>query len=357
MKRGLIRRPGDSTGKRHHRVVIVAPRRARLVLVMALVGASLLAGGLGLGAAWAQEEIFVTNSDTRTVTVYNRTANGDVAPLRMIGGPATKLGIPYGIAVDSAHGEVFVANSASHDSGAEADQSITVYGLGATGDITPLRVIAGPTTGLASPAGIALDAARGEIIVANRASNSVTVYGRTASGDATPVRVLVGPDSALDNPWALALDTVNNELWVSNYFGGINVYSRTASGDAKPLRTLNAAGGPGFTVDPTRDEVVVGNFQSVDVYGRTATGSAAPVRSFDGLFVGPGVYGVVVDPVNNEIVLADVKSAIAVFRRTATGPTSALRVITGDATQLFVNQFLSVTTSVTCSSSFHLDFG
>src|SRR5690349_10364966 len=92
--------------------------------------AIVLAAALFLGArieiAWAQGELFVTNQNANSVTVYARTANGDVAPLRTISGAATGLNLPEGLAVDSVNNELVVANVGGN--------SITVYAWSANGN-------------------------------------------------------------------------------------------------------------------------------------------------------------------------------------------------------------------------------
>ena len=60
-----------------------------------------------------------------SITVYARTANGDVAPLRTIQGSNTRLSLPLGIYVDTEHGEIYVANDGGH--------SVLVFGRTADG--------------------------------------------------------------------------------------------------------------------------------------------------------------------------------------------------------------------------------
>jgi hypothetical protein len=50
--------------------------------------------------AIAQDEIYVSNNNSNSVTVYAINANGNVAPLRVLAGNLTGLGSPSGIAVD-----------------------------------------------------------------------------------------------------------------------------------------------------------------------------------------------------------------------------------------------------------------
>src|SRR5215831_20239568 len=116
--------------------------RYRRVLRTVSLSAALLSS-VGIRAVFAQDELFVTNQGINSVTVYTRTANGNVAPLRTISGGATGLGFPEGIAVDTVNNEMFVAN--------ENSLSVTVYARTANGNVAPLRTISGAATGLLFP--------------------------------------------------------------------------------------------------------------------------------------------------------------------------------------------------------------
>lgn len=59
----------------------------------------LLSGLLGVVFVEAQEELFVANTLAQSITVYSRTANGNIAPRRTISGPATGLNNPLGLVV------------------------------------------------------------------------------------------------------------------------------------------------------------------------------------------------------------------------------------------------------------------
>ncbi|NTW60263.1 MAG: hypothetical protein HGA43_13990, partial [Nitrospirae bacterium] len=136
-------------------------------------------------------EIFVTNYNSSSITVYGRTDAGNIAPTRTISGANTGLNFPAGIALDSINNEIFVTNSNS--------SSITVYGRTDAGNIAPTRTISGAHTGLNFPAGIAVDTKKNEIFVINRAGNDVftinwagyiTVYKRTDSDNIAFVRII-----------------------------------------------------------------------------------------------------------------------------------------------------------------------
>ena len=68
-------------------------------------------------------------------------AHDNVAPLRTISGAATRLNGPVGVTLDTA-GNLYVSNS-----GSPVDSSITVYAFGANGNVAPLSIISGASTG------------------------------------------------------------------------------------------------------------------------------------------------------------------------------------------------------------------
>ena len=55
-------------------------------------------------------ELFVANDVGHSVVVFRTDANGDVAPIRVIGGPRSQIRNPTGVAVDTENNELWVAN-------------------------------------------------------------------------------------------------------------------------------------------------------------------------------------------------------------------------------------------------------
>jgi DNA-binding beta-propeller fold protein YncE len=181
-------------------------------------------GPVSIAIDTVNNEIFVGNNNNSSITVYGRTANGSVAPMRTISGASTGISGPWGMAVDTVNNEIFVSNySANNWSG-----SITVYGRTASGNVAPTRSISGGNTGMSSPKSIALDTVNNEIFVANVLGiNSITVYGRTDSGNVAPTRTISGGNTGILIPEGIAVDTVNNEIFVANYGNGsITVYGK-----------------------------------------------------------------------------------------------------------------------------------
>jgi hypothetical protein len=50
-----------------------------------------------------------------------------------------------------------------------------------------------------------VDTVNNQIFVANNGNGSITVYGRTDTGNVAPVRTIAGASTGLSGPWGLAL--------------------------------------------------------------------------------------------------------------------------------------------------------
>ncbi|MDE2485307.1 MAG: hypothetical protein KGL32_08720, partial [candidate division NC10 bacterium] len=333
-----------------------------MALVLGL--AALLGTASRLPAAWAQDELFVTNCGTNSVLVFTRTASGNTAPLRTLQGAATGLSCPHGLAVDQVNNELLVENA----------NSITVYPRTASGNTAPLRTLV--PTGL-NIGNLFVDPVNNELVVTDFVGPSVAVFTRTASGNTAPLRTLQGAATGLGSPQAVVVDPVNNELLVVNT-NSITVYPRTASGNTAPLRTLQGAATglnspSALFVDLVNNELVVSNSanplglspvrSSIRVYARTADGNTAPLRVLRSPeLVGP--LGLAVDTVDNELLVVknlhatvfgpsspscsiSIDAAVLVFPRVASGDICPLRTLEGNATGLTNPQFLAVSSPAT----------
>jgi hypothetical protein len=176
------------------------------------------------------------------VLVFAAGANGDVKPVRTIKGPATRLDGARGIAVDTA-GNLYVANCGVYVDDRNTDMRVAVYALGANGNVTPIRTIEGPRTGLNRPFFVALDLA-GNLHVANlrgyQKGVTITVYAPGASGDARPLRTIQGPPmhAAGDMGNAVAVDGAGN-VYLNDLDGhAVQVYGPGADGATPPIRTI-----------------------------------------------------------------------------------------------------------------------
>jgi hypothetical protein len=134
-----------------------------------------------------------------SVTSYVDFAKGNSAPIATIAGQNTGLTGGVGqVALDNA-GDIYVYQIAL------SKQEITVYDRGATGDVAPIATIRGSNTQLFSPNGIAVDGS-GKIYVANfkGPNSSITVYSPGSNGNVAPIAVISGPITGVVGPNALA---------------------------------------------------------------------------------------------------------------------------------------------------------
>jgi hypothetical protein len=298
----------------------------------------------GTGAARAQGELFA--ADGNSITVYARTATGNVAPVRTISGALTGFNGVVSVAPDTVHGELVASNC--------NPGSVLVFALTADGNVAPLRKISGAATGLTCAGDVAVDTVNDEMLVLDEINNTISTFPRTASGNVAPTRVLQLAGT-VTFPVFFALDATNNELIVpSNGSNAIAIYSRTASGLAATVRTISGAstglnGPEAVAVDTVNNELVVvnnGNF-SVSTFPRTATGNTAPTRTISGVTTGLfSPTGLALDNVDNELSVGnDLPSApsITVYARTATGDAAPVRTIAGAATGLAPPMAIAVT--------------
>ena len=226
-------------------------------------------GTFGIAVDEDKEEMYLTVQHDNSIVVFNKYAQNDEHPIRLVQGIHTLLADPHGLAFDKKNGLMFVTNQGSfHDtvpgaavgrrgrgagkqnwpdgsqapgSGVYYPPSITVYPMQASGDTPPLRIIQGPKTRLNWPAGLAVDEERGEIIVANDMGHEILYFDINATGDVAPARVLKGPKTHIKNPTGVYLDLKNNELWVANFGNhSATVYRRGASDDTPPMRTIRS---------------------------------------------------------------------------------------------------------------------
>ncbi|MCH8266435.1 MAG: hypothetical protein IH846_02840 [Acidobacteria bacterium] len=164
-------------------------------------------------------EIFVP--DGGSVMVYSREAHGNVAPIRILKGPDTQLG-GGAVAVDPINNLLVVAGSVGDWGGEEGDQ-LLIFDRTAEGNAKPLRVIRGPHTMLTNTKNVRVYPPRGWILVAEdgvegRATglSFVGVWSIQDDGDVPPRWTIGGPKGALLKPRGVALDPKNRAVIVSD---------------------------------------------------------------------------------------------------------------------------------------------
>ena len=251
-----------------------------------------------------------TNAKVNSITVYNRNDEGDVVPQRAIQGENTGLDAPSGIYVDTTNDEIAVANA--------GNDTISIYPRTwdpSTIDLPPTRVIGGAATALSGPGGIYEynDTLNGdEIYVTNGAANSITIYPRPSGAgtlDITPTRIIQGPTTGLSIPCGIYVD--QNEIAVANRL------DNSLNGDVYPLRTIKGdktgiKTACGLFVDEMHKEVAIANpgSNSINFYDRDSgtlgSENIYPKRQIRGVNTGLSQpVGVFLDEANDEIAVAN----------------------------------------------------
>ena len=251
-------------------------------------------------------EIVVVNTtggpiNLGSLTVFSNTANGNVAPLRTItGGTNTELSTPQGLAVDTVNNEYLVANLGLFNKGVRG--YVTVYSRTANGDVAPLRsfwssvdlpgtFIAG--AGFGTVYTVDVNTTADEIYLGGSGDPGfVATFSRTASGAVAPLRVIAGSNANLGFVAGVQLDATPDELFVLRpdpvNGSSILVFPRTASGNVAPSRAIH---GPAtmllfpdgrMTIDSTNITVTDFLTPQVLTFVKTASGNVAPIRIISG---------------------------------------------------------------------------
>jgi hypothetical protein len=301
-----------------------------------------------LHAAPAGAEIWVANGGSAyRISVFDDGANGNTPPLRTIEGSNTRLAVPDLIAVDRVHGEIFVANDFSNE--------IDVFPIGASGNVAPSRILSGPATGLSGTDAVVIDLAHDEILVAcynDYANGSVSAFPRTANGNVAPLRKIQGAKTGLTYLSGLAVDPVAGEIFITSQGGnspsGVRVFPRTANGNVAPVRTIagDATGMSdpyGIVLNAVDDEILLADRAGgIRTFPRTANGNVAPVRAIVGAATGLGQDIGISQLGATEIVVANqgehtgkpTDDALLVFPLNANGNVAPTRILAGAATKL-----------------------
>lgn len=251
------------------------------------------------------------------ILVFERGANGDVAPLREIGPYYRHDHLrPRHVALDSRgslylRGERGAAVYAAGTSGVSvplqhmaADSApalfafdwldrlyalrrdtVSVFERGSWGRRTPMRVFAVASGG----SGMVVDRL-GRVYLASADSSLIAVYSPGVRGNAVPVRTIAGDRTRLSRPSGLALDRRDN-LYVVNgeqprARPSVQVHAPAARGEPEPVRVIaGSRTGTGGVTDiafDSRGDLYLADGNKVAVFDARANGDQAPSRTVTG---------------------------------------------------------------------------
>jgi hypothetical protein len=301
-----------------------------------------------------ERHLYVTNAGSNTITIYDKMARGNVAPVRTIGGPNTGLTCPKQAAVD-ARGYVYVAVSSAlpkpygycNDSGGG---EILVFAPGANGDVAPVRTISGPATQIVNAGAVAV-ADDGTLFVGSSqfvldgANSTILAFAAGASGDVAPIRASAPlDDEEIDG---ITLDPTLG-LVTSSEPGSTSVVAEKIGYYARDLKS----GGPAIACDdpgPLASDPATRSYLGVSAFGgridRFADGTTGAYACPGGgtrlqpglissLLVASCPSAVTIGPEREVYVAGTCPDSVSVYGPKASGTAAALRVIAGPLTQL-----------------------
>lgn len=219
------------------------------------------------------DEFTVPQHVAQAVLTFAGGASGEAAPLRVIQGSRTGLTSPARVAVDPVNNEIYVP-----------DGSVLVYERMANGNVAPKRSLEGPDKSL-SAVDVHIDPVNNLIVVASgdgggREDDATIflVFDRTASGNAKPKMTIRGP-RAMGGPFALyppkKLIIATNRP-VGEALAGdesyVGVWSYDKSSEGPPLWTIGGPNGVfqmprGVALDVKHKRIIVSDKRYNSVLG------------------------------------------------------------------------------------------
>ncbi|HEY2845889.1 MAG TPA: hypothetical protein VGJ09_19670 [Bryobacteraceae bacterium] len=150
------------------------------------------------------DELVVNSPLNNAILTFRGGAKGEEAPVRVIQGPRTQIqSTPYDgndkMAMDTKNGDIYIGVATSGGAGKGV---ILVFDRTANGDAPPKRILGGPNTGFTFPTAkgqgfphMVVDPDRNLLIVST--AGGFSVFDRTANGDVKPKFVIRGSNTMM----------------------------------------------------------------------------------------------------------------------------------------------------------------
>jgi hypothetical protein len=171
------------------------------------------------------DELLVPGAQGQAILTFRGGADGEEAPIRIIQGPKTGLVFPDEATADPVHNEILVPVDGAGVR--EGHPMIYVFERMAQGDVAPIRKLGGPDTNLGGNPSVVWDHDLLLSATRSRGGRGVAVFNRTDTGNAKPLRVITGgPKSGTNGP--------GTPLWIPgtrNFLADIRPYGAKTAGD------------------------------------------------------------------------------------------------------------------------------
>lgn len=214
------------------------------------------------------DELVVGSPLAQAILVFRGGAGGEEPPLRVIQGPKSQIqSTDYDgndkIALDPVNGEIYLPSATKDGPGKGV---ILVFDRTANGDVAPKRILGGPDTGFNFPTpkgqgfpNIAIDTTRNLLVVAGR--GSLLIFDRTASGNTKPKAVISGPKT-LNPGGQVKVNPPSGMIIASCAVGSVCAWHIEDHGDAAPrykipVEQLSGVRLSGLAIDPIHKELFV----------------------------------------------------------------------------------------------------
>jgi hypothetical protein len=210
------------------------------------------------------DEIVVTSPFAQAILTFRGSANGEEPPIRVIQGPHTRIveaSALDAVSIDPVNNEIYLATSS---------ENILVFPREANGDVEPIRVIGGPESPVGSRSRMRIDPVRNWLVVSD--PRGVLVFDRRATGNARPRAIIPGPTTgyaqfALSPTGLLITNHEPGTIEAWDLEEGLRLFENARSGEKPVLRpTFRIAaqipktyqtGGPGITLNPAENEILI----------------------------------------------------------------------------------------------------
>ena len=234
-----------------------------------------------------RDEIVVTSPLAQAILVFRGGAHGEEPPIRVIQGPHTQIQGDYPgtgandrVSVDPVNGEYYLFSTPNQ---------ILVFDRAANGDVPPKRVLGGPNTRITGRSTSAVDPVHNILAVNTR--ESMLIFDRTANGNVKPKAAIEGPKSGMGNLGSFQIYAPKGEIiagcgpaYASTL--GICAWNITDNGDVAPrwrLPVQQLTGGyqaSAIVLDPVHKEVMMSSSGQKIQVARPESGIMNAITTF-----------------------------------------------------------------------------